>query len=191
MTIGYSVEGSTDRAVLVGLRNRWCPDADLEEGPFRGTTLQSRRREYRKMCDAFALKGIAAVVFLADGDGEDWRAVQVSEKTYIPAERLHQIVFGVPDRNIECWLCYDARWLSAELGTDAERFMVDDPKNAFERAIGITRDDKKEAVISDLVGRAPLQRWIAHPSFEDFYEQVRDLSQRLGCEIENVRDAVH
>jgi hypothetical protein len=45
MKIGYSVEGSTDRAVLKGLQRRWCPSAELLEGRFRGTTGQSARRE--------------------------------------------------------------------------------------------------------------------------------------------------
>lgn len=36
MSIGYSVEGATDRAFLKGLRRRWCPGAALIEGSFRG-----------------------------------------------------------------------------------------------------------------------------------------------------------
>ena len=45
MKIGYSVEGSTDRAVLQGLKQRWCPEAQLVEGRFRGTSGQSQHRD--------------------------------------------------------------------------------------------------------------------------------------------------
>jgi len=45
MKIGYSVEGSTDRAVIRGLRRRWCPEAELIEGKVRGSTRLSLRRE--------------------------------------------------------------------------------------------------------------------------------------------------
>ena len=36
MKIAYCVEGTTDRAILRGLRDRWCPQAELVEGRFRG-----------------------------------------------------------------------------------------------------------------------------------------------------------
>jgi pantoate kinase len=55
--------------------------------------------------------------------------------------------------------------------------------------MGIDRDDRKEEAISDLVREAPLHSWLRNPSFEDFYNQVRRMSQRLGCQIENIREA--
>jgi len=187
MKIGYSVEGSTDRAFIDGLRKLWCPHAELEEGRFRGSTIQSRRREYSRMLEAFALRGIDVVVFLADGDGENWQEVKQNELEYLPAERRQQVVFGVPDRNIECWICADPHWLAEQVGGDAQLFMNNNPKNAFHVALGIGRD-KKEELISELVQRAPVHRWLVNRSFEDFYEQLRDCSQVHGCHIENLRD---
>ncbi len=156
MKIGYSVEGSTDRAFIDGLRKLWCPHAELEEGR-------------------------------SDGDGENWQEVKQNELEYLPAERRQQVVFGVPDRNIECWICADPHWLAEQVGGDAQLFMNNNPKNAFQVALGIGRD-KKEELISELVQRAPVHRWLVNRSFEDFYEQLRDCSQVHGCHIENLRD---
>jgi hypothetical protein len=188
MTIGYAVEGSTDRAFVTGLRERWCPQALLVEGAFRGSTGLSLRREYKKICDEFAIKGVNVMVFLTDGNGADWRDVQKNEREHFPEERRDQAIHGVCDRNIESWICRDRHWISHRLGGEAATFEVEDPKHAFERAIGITRDDRKEAEIAALVAAAPLNNWLSAPSFEDFYEQARDLSQTKTCEIENLRN---
>ena len=45
MKIGYYVQGDTDEAVVWGLAKRWCPDAELAEGRFRGASKESFRRE--------------------------------------------------------------------------------------------------------------------------------------------------
>jgi hypothetical protein len=50
MIIGYCVEGSTDRAFINGLKERWCEKATLIEGHFRGSTHLSQRREIAKIC---------------------------------------------------------------------------------------------------------------------------------------------
>ena len=68
MRIGYSVQGTTDRALLEGLRRRWCPHAELLEGPFRGSTRASLRREYHKICQAFVAQSVEVMVFLTDAD---------------------------------------------------------------------------------------------------------------------------
>lgn len=187
MKVGYSVEGSTDRAFLQGL-HRWCPEAAMVEGPFRGSTRTSRRRECRKICDQFEAQGVDVLLFLADGDGKPWREVQRDEKARLPPEHLDRTVQGVPDRNIECWLCSDAGWLARTLGCDPDRFRVDDPKPAFQRTLGITRDEKKEPEIAALVVEAPLRGWLRNTSFENFYDQLRECSNRLGCTIENLRE---
>jgi len=191
MKVGYSVEGSTDRALLLGLKERWCPDAALVEGPFRGSTHQSLRREYRKICDQFVLAGVDVMIFLTDGNGNDWRAVQQNERASFPADRLFQALHGVPDRNIECWICADADWLGHELHVDPDSLRAEDPQGVFEAAMGITRDDKQEERISALVLRAPLRSWLRNRSFEGFYDGARALSQRLGCAIENLREHGH
>jgi len=188
MKIGYSVQGSTDRALLHGLRDRWCPQATLEPGAFRGTVGPSLRREFGKICEALLLKGVQAVVILTDADEADWRDVKRNEYPKLPAEVLHCAILGVTDRNVECWLCADPEWLGRKLGVSPDLFRCDDPKEPFKRAMGITRDEKKEGKIAALVAEAPLARWLASPSFEDFYEQVRDVSQQRGCSIENLRE---
>ncbi len=188
MMIGFSVQGSTDRALVRGLKDRWCPSAGLIEGSFRGTTRQSLRREYQKICDELAAKGATAMIFITDGDGADWRTVLRNERQRFPQGRLIQSVHGVADRNIECWICADPAWLAQQVGENALIFRTVDPKQAFERALGINRDDKKEDEIADLVRRAPVRSWLSNASFEDFYERIRDLSQLLGCEIQNERE---
>jgi hypothetical protein len=191
MMIGYGVEGSTDRALVNGLKARWCPQAVLIEGAFRGSTQLSLRREYGKICDQFAVQGVDAMVFLTDANRQDWRAVQRNERELFPQERLQQAVHGVCNRNVESWLCADPHWIAQQLGKEAAFFSVDDPKGAFERAIGVSRDDRKEQEIVELIQRAPLRNWlISNPSFEDFYEQTRRLSNANGCALENLREAV-
>jgi len=71
MKIGYSVEGSTDRAFLEGLRRRWCPQAELIEGRFRGRSGQSQRREIPQTCLELVTKGTEVVVFLRDANEEN------------------------------------------------------------------------------------------------------------------------
>lgn len=66
MRIGFSVEGSTDAALLRGLRDRWCPEAELLAGNMRGTTRQSARREIAKICVELKAKGVDVIVFLRD-----------------------------------------------------------------------------------------------------------------------------
>lgn len=57
MSIGYSVEGATDRAFLEGLRKRWYPDAVLIEGSFRGASGISLRRDIPRICRELSHKG--------------------------------------------------------------------------------------------------------------------------------------
>lgn len=187
MKIGYSVQGSTDRAFLMGLQERWCPDAEVVQGPFRGVTGYSLRREYTKICDEFAFKSVDVMVFLTDADDKEWRQVKKNERSCFPQERLALAIHGVADRNIECWLCADPDYIAQRLGIPAEEVRVADPKGRFESAIGIDRSDRKEGEITDLVKEAPLRSWLRNPSFEDFYEQALKMSQLRGCKIENIR----
>lgn len=189
MKIGYSVQGSTDRALLHGLQQRWCADAELVEGHFRGSTKESLRREYMKICDEFAFKSVDVMVFLTDADDNVWRDVQRNERAKFPPERLSLAVHGVADRNIECWICTNPEYVASKLGIHADILRINNPKKRFKTAMGINRDDRKEASISDLVKEAPLHSWLRNPSFEDFYEQVRDMRQGFGCQIENLREA--
>src|SRR6266478_3008886 len=154
MKIGYSVEGSTDRAVLEGLRQRWCPQAQLVEGHFRGMTDLSRRREIPKICVELQAKGVDCVIFLTDSNGPEWRPILNAERNRCPPRH---------------------------------EFTVEDPKGVVEAAFGITRDDKRETEIAEYVRNAPLRRWLTNPSFEHFYNSVRQKSLQIGCELENLR----
>lgn len=188
MRIGYSVEGSTDRAFILALHRRWCPDAEMIEGHFRGKGDPSRTREIAKTCKEWMLKGVDVMVFLTDGNGRNWREVMREEIERIPSDRQALAIVGVPDRNIECWICAFPLFLSERLHVSPERFSVDDPKGQFEGAMGISGFDRREGEIFELVIDAPLHRWLTSPSFKDFYAQVRDMSQRQGCAIENLAD---
>lgn len=186
MKLGYSVEGSTDRALLEGLRQRWCPYAELVEGHFRGTTGQSRRREIPRICVELQIKGVDSIVFLTDSNGPAWREVLRSENRRCRAEHQHLAVFGVCLRNVECWLAADPDYIANYFGRQRQEFSIDDPKGVVEAAFGITRTEKKEAEIAAFVVDAPLHRWLRNPSFEEFYKSLRGMSRQLGCEIENL-----
>jgi hypothetical protein len=188
MKIGYCVEGSTDRAVLCGLKERWCPHAQLIQGAFRGTSGLSQRREIPKVCIELAAKGAEVIVFLRDANNEQWRQVLVAYEGDCRPEHRHIAVFGVCERNVECWLCADAEWIAKETHGEAAAFRVDDPKSAFAGAMGITGFDKKEQEIASLVQRAPLKNWLSNPSFKEFYDRLRAKSKERGCRIENLLD---
>lgn len=193
MRIGYAVQGSTDRAFLRGLRERWCAEAEMIEGAFRGSTGLSLRRELTRICtDLFWHKGCDVMVFLSDADATDWRTTRKRELGKLP-DSLHPLtVYGVADRNIECWLCADPQYIASKTGRPAKDFVVDDPKGAFQSAMGISRDEKRESEIAALVKEAPLRvlrRWLERRSFEDFYDELWAVSRRRQCVIENLRES--
>lgn len=188
MKIGYSVEGSTDRALLRGLRERWCPEAELLEGRFRGTSGQSQRREIPKTCIELCSKGVDLVIFLRDSNAERWRDVVRADEARCRPEHQHVAIFGVCARNVECWLCADARWIAQHTGRPADEFRDDDPKGGFGSAIGITAFDRKEDEIADLVREAPLARWLTNQSWEHFYDQLWQKSKHHACKIENLHE---
>ncbi|MGO8766345.1 MAG: hypothetical protein ACLQSR_14560 [Limisphaerales bacterium] len=135
MKIGYSVEGSTDRALLEGLKRRWCRDAELIPGQFRGLSGVSQRREIPNTCVELCAKGVGLIVFLRDSNTEGWREVLKSDEARCQAEHSHIVVFGVCDRNIECWLCCDAQLIANQTGKNPQDFQIEDPKGVFESAL--------------------------------------------------------
>ncbi|MCK4659705.1 MAG: hypothetical protein KAV82_09320 [Phycisphaerae bacterium] len=194
MRIGYAVQGSTDRAFLHGLKERWCKDAEMVEGAFRGSTGLSLRRELAKICDdLFCRKGCDVIVFLSDADEANWRDIQRQEIGKVPDPIKPVVVYGMADRNIECWLCADARYIAERTGRAAEDFAVDDPKGAFESAMHVSRDDKRESEIAQLVREAcanVLQQWLRNSrSFKNFYDQLLAMSKQRDCVIENLRES--
>jgi hypothetical protein len=186
MKIGYSVEGSTDRAIIVGLKDRWCPAAELLEGKFRGQTRVSRRREIPKICQELSEKSPDLLVMLTDSNDAAWRDVLRGEEARCPVEFQHLAVFAVCLRNSECWLSADADYIANHFGRLAAEFRVEDPKGIVESCFGITRLEKKEPEIAAFVRHAPLHHWLGNPSFEDFYQKLRGKSRELGCQIENL-----
>jgi hypothetical protein len=193
MRIGYAVQGSTDRAFLRGLKDRWCPAAEMVEGAFRGSTGLSLRRELHKICDALLRqKRCERMVVLTDADESDWQDVRKRELGKLPGEFLPFVVYGIADRNIECWLCADPLYIAQKTGRSADEFRTPDPKSAFQCAMAVSRDDKKETEIAALVSQASntvLKHWLrASRSFEDFYDQLWALRGERDCPIENLRE---
>lgn len=185
MKIGYCVEGSTDRGLLEGLRQRWCPNAEFVEGRFRGAF---RRREIPKACLELQTKGVDLIIMLRDANNEAWRDVQKGDADCCSPGLAHLAIFAVCDRNVECWLTADPGYASAATSRPAETFRVPDPKGAFEFAFQISSLDRKEPEIADYVRRVPLQNWLGNRSFEDFYDQLRRKSKETNCSLENLRE---
>jgi len=189
MSIGYSVEGATDRAFLEGLRQRWCPDAVLTEGSFRGASGISLRRDIPSICRELNHKGASVIVFLTDANEQDWRQVKRRESGHVPVAFRHVTLYGVADRNIECWLAADRDYLARRLNVPPKVLDVPDPKGVFEQALGVTSYDRKEEEIASIVRDAPFRNWLKRsPSFETFYEDARLLGKQEGYAIPNERE---
>ena len=190
MKIGYYVQGDADEAVVWGLRKRWCPDAELAEGQFRGASKESFRREIAKsLMDLKSHKRCDILVFLTDADANPWRDVKRLESDRIPEDCKHLTLFGVADRNIECWLAIDRGALARELKCRVEEIPTDDPSDFIKRHFGLPgsnkldKDDAK-ARICDYVAQAALRTWIEDSdSFEDFYQQARRWAAQNECSI--------
>jgi hypothetical protein len=158
------------------------------EGRFRGTSGISQRREIPSTCRELASKGADLIIFLRDANTENWREVLRADCGRCPSEHSHLTVFGVCDRNVECWICADAAWIANETNRQPADFRVADPKSVFEKSMGSTARDRKEKEIADLIREAPLGNWLTNRSFEDFYDKLWQRSKNLGCAIENLRD---
>lgn len=195
MRIGCYVQGGMDKAVVRGLAKRWCPDAELAEARFRGSSRESFRREIRKsLLDLKDGKECDVLVVLTDADANPWRTVKSRESSRIPTDCGHLTLFGVADRNIECWLAIDRGALASEFGCRAEDIPVppEDPsgfvKGGFERRARSRRRDIQECV-SDYVEQASLKPWIEESrSFAAFYDDARSLALRNGCPFPNERE---
>ena len=186
MKIGYCVEGSNDRALLTGLRDRWCPQAELMAGRFRG---EFKRREIPDACFELATKGADLIILLRDSNRENWREVLRRDRERLQPPYANRVVVGVCERNVECWFAADADWIARQFQRQAAEFRVDDPSHIFKSAAGITPLENREGEVAKLVADAPLNNWLANSiSFENFYEQLRDQSLGLGCSFENLRE---
>lgn len=190
MKIGYYVQGDADEAVIWGLAQRWCPDAELAQGKFRGTSGESFRREISKSLRALKYEGCDILVVLTDADANPWRDVKRRESAKIPTDYEHLTLFGVADRNIECWLAIDRGALADELECRVEDIPSVDPSHFVKRGFGLTNRKKKKAAkarVRDYVARASLKAWIeGSDSFRDFYNGARRLAAGQNkCSIRN------
>ncbi len=161
MKIAFCVEGSADRAILNGLRDRWCPQAELVEGRFRG---QLPRSQIPKECKILTIKGADVIVFLRDANREDWRDVLKADEAKCPAEYRHRVIFGVCDRNAECWLAADPDHLAAHVGRSRTDFVIGDPSPYVKAAFGLLGFDKEqqESRVASYVTSGPLGRSLNH-----------------------------
>lgn len=186
MKVGFCVEGSTDKWLLHGLRDRWCPWVELIEGRYRGAL---KRREIPKACFELRTKGVDLIILLRDANNEDWREVAKGDRDACKPEDAHLVIVGVCDRNVECWLVAHRQYAAQQTGVAESDFAVDDPKNVFNRAMGITRFDDKRDELTAYVRNAPLRRWLSSGSFESFYDQIWQKTKALNCSLENLREA--
>lgn len=188
MKIAYCVEGSADRAIIHGLRDRWCPQAELLEGQFRGGKL--KRKDIPKECRILTAKGADLILFLRDANFEDWRAVLKADEAKCPPEYRERVIFAVCDRNAECWLASDPDHLAARLRLPRNE-LKDDPSETVKAAFGLTGFDKEqnEAGVANYVTIAPLGNWLHNSSFANFYEQVWQKGKEWHCtSLENLRE---
>jgi hypothetical protein len=185
MKIGYLVEGSTDRAVVVGLQRQLCPGAELVEGHFRGGLKGvGRRRELPKACLELRAKGVEAIVDLNDANELAWHKRRDQERDWTPEEYRPIVAFGAPQPNINMWLIADANHFERAT-REACRPRPNDPKPLTERAFGVTGVEKREAEIADFVAAADLTVWEREDnSFGGFMEECRRVAQVVGCGLQ-------
>lgn len=190
MKIGYFVQGKADEAFVKGLAERYCPDATLALGKFRGSSGLSLRREIPKaLKDLHDYQDCDYLVVLTDSDEAEWREVHKKEWARIPIELQHITVFGVANRNIECWLALDRDALATELDCKPSDIPGPNPSGFVKRQFGIqVRDDAGSERIKRFVSSVVLFNWVNDDSFGDFYDQIRRLSKRENCNIPNERE---
>jgi hypothetical protein len=194
MKIGYFVQGAADEAFIHGLARRWCPDAQLAPGKFRGGSRQSLRRELPKaLRDLREFQNCDILVVLTDSDTRPWREVRQEEWNRVPVEFHHDTVLGVADRNIECWLALDRAVLARVLECGENDISRDDPSDFIKNRLGLTRRgpsrEEGRDTVTRFVAEVSLRDWIgASPSFAEFYDDIRRLSANRDCSIPNERN---
>ncbi len=157
----------------------------MVEGRFRGTTRGRLRAEIPKICEELRQHEADVFVFLTDADVAEWTRVKLQEARRVPEKYRARTVYGVADRNIESWLAAEPSYLAGRLKVSMSELSVPDPKGVIERQLR-TLFTSKEAEIALIVKAAPMIQWLKNSkSFAKFYEEVRDLSQQLGCDIPN------
>jgi hypothetical protein len=98
-------------------------------------------------------------------------------------------VFGVAERNIECWLSTDRRQLASCLECSPEEIPTEDPSGFVQRRFALSDPANAQNRVRDFVADAGLKAWINDSeSFAMFYDDVRDLAARCNCKLPNERD---
>lgn len=187
MKIGFCVEGAVDRAFIRGLGNRFCPRAELEAGEFRGKTGLSLRRELEKMLSAlFERRDCNYVVVLTDSNDNAWNTVFANEWPKVPQKYWHKTIYGVAERNIECWIRLDRNDLAKELHCNVDKLNADDPSDFVKNAFGFGSGDNitAEERIANFVKNANLRIWRDNSrSFSNFVDQIREKARQEDCNI--------
>ena len=182
MKIGYLPEGATDCAVITGLRDQLCPQAELIEGTFRGST-RNRARELRRACLELQEKGADVIVDLNDANELSWHQRRDQERQYALPEHLPLLVVGAPEPNVEMWLIADPTAFTGRTGLDC-RPRPADAKPIVEQGFQITGYDKRVAEIATFVAEANLQAWERNDnSFGGFLQECRNMAHQLNCDL--------
>ncbi|MEW5945848.1 MAG: hypothetical protein AB1742_06580 [bacterium] len=181
MKIGFTCQGSTDEAFLEGLKESVCPRAVLIKGDARGSSGESFRREIRKILPALREKGAEIFIILNDSDAGKFREIKKRESAYVPEEYKADTVYGIAERNIECWLTADQNYCKKRFGTSPprdSRFR----KKYFVKAMGISaRSPKKEDIIS-FVKDAQIGEWRKKSrSFDHFCRELVVMEKKKNC----------
>lgn len=194
MKIGYYVQGTVDEAFVKGLSERYCPKAVLAKGKFRGASAPSLRRDLRiALLDLRNNHSCDYLVVLTDADDAEWHDIYKREWDKVPIDCKHITVFGVANRNIECWLSIDRSALAAELGCKAEDIPTDNPSGFVKRKFGVgSRGTERQAGkerIEKFVSEVSFYNWLQNcKSFEHFWDQIYTLSKQSDCTIPNERE---
>ncbi|MBU0606269.1 MAG: hypothetical protein KKI08_00230 [Armatimonadetes bacterium] len=182
MRIGYLLEGSTDGAVIAGLRDQLCPEAELIEGSFRGS-LGPRRRELPKALRELALKGADVIVNLNDANELTWTQRCQQEREWAPVEHHHHLVCGAPEPNVESWLVADAEAFTTRTGVGCRPKPLD-AKPLVERGFQVNGFNKRTEEIAAFVRQANFQVWESNDnSFRGFIRECRSMARQCGCEL--------
>lgn len=77
---------------------------------------------------------------LTDANDEGWTVVRDAERAALPDPSAVEVLIGVCDRNVECWLCADRDYAARRLGCQPEDIDLPDPKTAFSRRMRLVDD---------------------------------------------------
>ena len=198
MRIGFLGEDSAHEAVIIGLAQRWCPQAEVVGGKdyYRGHGKRRRRQLRDAVPELLDVEKCDCVVLLVDSDNDTWSEAVKGERGFLLPEYHHAAAIGAPERNIECWLSLDPPDLAAYTGwseADIRSARKGDPKGvvgaAFQQASEADPVGGVYAVMTVFVAKAPLAYWLEDNSFRAFYERCQEIAQTFGCALPNEMNA--